>query len=238
MSIRVVLGEDNLLVREGLRSLLAHNASIEVINAAGDFDSLLSLCELDPPHVIVTDIRMPPTKTDEGIRLADALRERHPEIGVVVLSQFSTPAYALALFEHGADGRAYLLKDRVHNPAELTAAIRAVAEGGSWIDPKVVEELAKTRSRAENNPLKELTAREHEVLTEIAQGKSNAAIAQSLYLSKRAIEKHINMIFIKLGLADTEDVSRRVKAVLLLLAQDDGASTTRAADEFTAPSAH
>jgi DNA-binding NarL/FixJ family response regulator len=221
MPIRVVLGEDNLLVREGLRSLLAGDPSIEVINAAGDYDSLLSLCDEDPPTVVLTDIRMPPTETDEGIRLANELRERHPDIGVVVLSQFSTPVYALALFERGADGRAYLLKDRVHNRAELTAAIRAVAEGGSLIDPKVVEELAKSRSRAESNPLKELTARELEVLTEIAQGKSNAAIAQSMYLSKRAIEKHINLIFLKLGLADAGDVSRRVKAVLLLLSETE-----------------
>jgi DNA-binding NarL/FixJ family response regulator len=223
MPIRVVLGEDNLLVREGLRSLLAGDPSIEVIDAAGDYDTLLSLCDRDPPTVVLTDIRMPPTETDEGIRLANDLRERHPDIGVVVLSQFSTPVYALALFERGADRRAYLLKDRVHNRAELTAAIHAVAEGGSLIDPKVVEELAKSRSRAESNPLKELTAREFEVLTEIAQGKSNAAIAQSMYLSKRAIEKHINLIFLKLGLADAADVSRRVKAVLLLLAETDPA---------------
>jgi DNA-binding NarL/FixJ family response regulator len=221
MAIRVVLGEDNLLVREGLRSLLAANPSIEVIDAAGDYDALLALCDRDPPDVVVTDVRMPPTETDEGIRLANVLRDRHPGIGVVVLSQFSTPVYALALFEQGADGRAYLLKDRVHNPAELTAAIRAVADGGSLIDPKVVEELAKSKARSENSPLKELTAREHEVLTEIAQGKSNLAIAQSLYLSKRGIEKHINMIFIKLGLADAQDVSRRVKAVLLLLAEEE-----------------
>jgi DNA-binding NarL/FixJ family response regulator len=224
MAIRVVLGEDNLLVLEGLRSLLARNPSIEVIDAAGDYESLVSLCDKDPPDVVVTDVRMPPTETDEGIRLANEFRERHPDIGVVVLSQYSTPAYALALFEHGADGRAYMLKDRVHNPAELTAAIRAVDEGGSLIDPKVVEELAKSRARAENNPLKELTVREHEVLVEIAQGKSNQAIAESLYLSKRGIEKHINMIFIKLGLADAEDVSRRVKAVLLLLAETDDAA--------------
>jgi DNA-binding NarL/FixJ family response regulator len=221
MPIRVVLGEDNLLVREGLRSLLAGSPTIEVINAAGDYESLLALCRSDPPNVVVTDIRMPPTQTDEGIRLADEIRDRHPDIGVVVLSQFSTPTYALSLFERGADGRAYLLKDRVHNRAELTAAIHAVAEGGSLVDPKVVEELARSRLRAANNPLKELTGRELEVLREIAQGKSNAAIAESLYLSKRAIEKHINMIFIKLGLADAEDVSRRVKAVLILLSEGD-----------------
>src|SRR6188472_1464676 len=122
MTIRVILGEDNLLVREGLRSLLAGHPSIEVVDAAGDYDALISLCDRARPDVVVTDVRMPPTETDEGIRLANEFRERHPDIGVVVLSQYSTPAYALALFEHGADGRAYMLKDRVHNPAELTAA--------------------------------------------------------------------------------------------------------------------
>src|SRR4051812_20612551 len=162
MSIRVVLGEDNLLVREGIRSLLNGHPSIELVDAAGDYDSLLALCERDPPDVVVTDIRMPPTGTDEGIRLADALRLSHPQIGVVVLSQYSTPEYGLALFEHGAAGRAYLLKDRLHNRAELSAAIHEVAEGGSLVDAKLVEELAKSRSRAKNNPLNELTAREHE----------------------------------------------------------------------------
>ena len=142
--------------------------------------------------MVLTDIRMPPTHTDEGIRLAAELRDSHPEIGVVILSQFSDPSYALALLEQGSDGRAYLLKERVHNRAELMAAIRAVAEGGSMIDPKVVEALVVARSRAKRSPLNELTARELQVLAEIAQGKSNTAIADSLFLTKRAVEKHIN----------------------------------------------
>ncbi len=219
MPIRVVLGDDNLLVREGLRRLLDSDAEIEVIAAAGDFASLQEACDRERPDVVVTDIRMPPTQTDEGIRLAAGLRERHPEIGVVVLSQFSNPVYALALLEHGSDRRAYLLKDRLHNRAELTAAIRAVAAGGSLVDPKIVETLVHARTQADRSPVNELTAREREVLGEIAQGKSNPAIAESLHLSKRAVEKHINAIFLKLGLADAANVSKRVLAVLMLLAE-------------------
>jgi DNA-binding NarL/FixJ family response regulator len=169
---------------------------------------------------VLTDIRMPPSYTDEGIRLAAELRESHPEIGVVILSQFSDPTYALALLDHGSDGRAYLLKERVHNRAELMAAIRAVTASGSMIDPKVVEALVAARSRVEQSPLGELTARELEVLAEIAQGKSNTAIAESLFLTKRAVEKHINAIFWKLGLAEGTDVSRRVKAALMFLAEE------------------
>ncbi len=219
MPIRVVIGEDNLLVREGLRQLLDHDAEIEIVAAAGDAVTLGEACDRERPDVVVTDIRMPPTETDEGIRLAGELRERHPEMGVVVLSQFADPAYALALLEHGSDRRAYLLKERVHNRAELTAAIRAVATGGSLIDPKIVERLVHAREQAERSPLKDLTAREREVLGEIAQGKSNTAIAESLFLTKRAVEKHINAIFLKLGLADAQDVSKRVKATLILLSE-------------------
>jgi DNA-binding NarL/FixJ family response regulator len=162
----------------------------------------------------------PPTNTDEGIRFASELREQHPDIGVVILSQYADPTYALALLEDGSDGRAYLLKERVHNRAELMAAIRAVAEGGSMIDPKIVESLVTARSRAARSPLNQLTAREREVLAEIANGKSNTAIAADLYLTKRAVEKHINSIFLKLGLAYAEDVSKRVKATLMFLAEE------------------
>jgi DNA-binding NarL/FixJ family response regulator len=219
MPIRVVIGEDNLLVREGLRQLLERDPEIEIVAAAGDAATLSEACDRSRPDVLVTDIRMPPTETDEGIRLAGELRERHPEMGVVVLSQFADPIYALALLEHGSDRRAYLLKERVHNRAELTAAIRAVANGGSLIDPKIVEGLVHAREQADRSPLKDLTAREREVLGEIAQGKSNTAIAESLFLTKRAVEKHINAIFLKLGLADAEDVSKRVKATLILLSE-------------------
>jgi DNA-binding NarL/FixJ family response regulator len=220
MPIRVAVGEDSLLVREGICELLATEPDVEVIAAVGDLPSLRDAVESETPDVVLTDIRMPPHRSDEGIRFAVELRETRPDIGVVVLSQHSDPAYALALLESGSDRRAYLLKDRVSNRAELVAAIRAVASGGSLIDPKVVEALVAARTRAERSPLNELTPREREVLAEIAQGKSNAAIGDSLFLTKRAVEKHINSIFMKLGLAESEDVSKRVKAALLLLAED------------------
>jgi DNA-binding NarL/FixJ family response regulator len=222
MAIRVALGEDSLIVREGVRQLLDASPELEVVATAADFDTLREACERERPDVVITDIRMPPTQTDEGIRLAEELRHSHPEMGVVVLSQFGDPVYALALLEHGSDRRAYLLKQRVHNRAELTAAIQAVAAGGSMIDPKIVEELVHARSQAERSPLNDLTPRERDVLSEIARGKSNAAIAESLFLTKRAVEKHINAIFLKLGLADSEDVSKRVAAVLMLLSDADG----------------
>jgi DNA-binding NarL/FixJ family response regulator len=220
MAIRVVLGEDSLIVREGVRQLLSADANVEIVAAVADFDALRDACDRHRPDVLLTDIRMPPTNTDEGIRLASELRDSHPAIGVVVLSQYSDPVYALALLERGSDRRAYLLKERVHNRAELMTAIRAVADGGSMIDPKIVESLVAARSQVERSPLDELTAREREVLAEIAQGKSNTAIAGSLYLTKRAVEKHINSIFLKLGLADAEDVAKRVKAALMFLADE------------------
>jgi DNA-binding NarL/FixJ family response regulator len=219
MAVRVVLGDDSLIVREGLRQLLAGDRTLEIVAAVGDAAALRYACEQESPDVVITDIRMPPSNTDEGIRLAVELRESRPEIGVVVLSQYSDPAYALALLDRGSDGRAYLLKERVHNRAELTAAIHAVADGGSMIDPKIVEKLVQARGRVENSPLNDLTAREREVLSEIAQGKSNTAIAESLFLTKRAVEKHINAIFLKLGLADAQDVSKRVTASLMLLSE-------------------
>jgi DNA-binding NarL/FixJ family response regulator len=219
MAIRVALGDDSLIVREGVRQLLDSDSTMEVIAAAGDVGTLLDVCDRDQPDVVITDIRMPPTNTDDGIRLAMELRRRHPEMGVVVLSQYSDAIYALALLEEGSDRRAYLLKERVHNRAELTAAIHAVADGGSMIDPKIVEQLVRARGIAESSPLNELTVREREVLSEIAQGKSNTAIAESLFLTKRAVEKHINAIFLKLGLADAQDVSKRVKAALMLLSE-------------------
>ena len=228
MTIRVALGEDSLIVREGVRQLLAIDPDVDVVAAVADFDSLRAACDEHVPDVVLTDIRMPPTHTDEGIRLAGELREAHPGIGVVVLSQFSDPMYALALLERGSDRRAYLLKERVHNRAELMAAIRAVADGGSMIDPKIVESLVSARSRAERSPLNELTAREREVLSEIAQGKSNTAIAEALFLTKRAVEKHINSIFLKLGLADAEDVSKRVKAALMFLSDAEGVDAANA----------
>jgi DNA-binding NarL/FixJ family response regulator len=217
MPIRIALGEDSLLVREALRRLLTGDPELELVAAVGDLESLREACARQRPDVVITDIRMPPTETDEGIRLAGELRDTAPETGVVVLSQYSDPLYALALLDRGSERRAYLLKERVHNRAELTAAIHAVANGGSLIDPRIVDALVRARAQAERSPLHELTAREREVLGQIAQGKSNAAIADSLALTKRAVEKHINAIFLKLGLADAQDVSRRVKATLIML---------------------
>lgn len=216
---RVVLAEDSFIVREGLREILAAHERIDVVASCGDLDELLAAVDSERPDVVVTDIRMPPTSTDEGIRAAAELRERHPEVGVVVLSQHDDPVYVLALLESGSAGRAYLLKERVHDRLQLTAAVDAVAAGGSVIDPKVVEVLVAARTRAAQSPLAELTARETEVLGEIAQGKSNTAIAESLVLTKRAVEKHIHSIFMKLDLAYEQDVSKRVKAALLFLAE-------------------
>ena len=217
--IRVALGEDSLIMREGVRKLLAVDPEVEIVAAVADQVSLRQACEEHQPDVVVSDIRMPPTHTDEGIQLAAELRESHPEIGVVILSQFADPSYALALLDHGSDRRAYLLKERVHDRQQLVAAIEAVASGESVIDSKIVEGLVRARAEAERSPLHELTSREREVLSEIAQGKSNSAIAESLFLTKRAVEKHINAIFLKLGLADADDVSKRVKATLMLLAE-------------------
>src|SRR4051812_2063794 len=191
---------------------------VQVVRSCVDRDSLLRAIEEEEPDAVVTDIRMPPSETDEGIEVAHQLRESHPGIGVVVLSQFAEPRYPLALLESGSHGRAYLLKDSVHDRAQLVAAIEAVVAGESVIDPKVVEVLVDAQAQRASSPLSELTPREYEVLGEIAQGKSNAAIAESLFLTKRAVEKHINAIFMKLNLANADDVSRRVKATLMFLA--------------------
>ena len=219
MSLRVVLAEDNYLVREGVRRLLEAQGGVEIVAACGDLDALLAAVAAQAPDVVLTDIRMPPTGTDEGIRAAARLRQTHPGVGVVVLSQYDEPAYALALLEGGSGGRAYLLKERVSDPEHLVGAIREVAAGGSVIDSKVVEALVASRSRATQSPLAWLTSRERDVLAEMAQGKNNAAIAASLSLTVRAVEKHINAIFSKLPLAEDREADRRVKAVLLFLAE-------------------
>ena len=221
MPIRVALAEDSYIVREGIEQLLAGSPEVTVDASCGDMESLLEAVEANDIDVVVTDIRMPPTGTDEGIKIAAKLRETHPKIGVVILSQYADPSYALRLLDTGSDGRAYLLKDRIHDRAELVGAIEAAAQGRSVIDPKVVEILVQAQARAENSPLAELTPRELEVLSAIAEGKSNSSIAEDLVLTKRAVEKHINAIFLKLGLTysdGAEDVSKRVTAALLFLA--------------------
>lgn len=212
------MAEDSLLVREGIAKLLDAQDDIEVVAMVGDLPSLLETVAADPPDVVMTDIRMPPTGTDEGVRAANTLRESHPELGVVVLSQYAEPSYALALLEEGSARRAYLLKERVSDPDQIITAIRDVAHGGSVIDPKVVEVLVAARSRARTSPLEHLTPREREVLAEIAQGRNNAAVGAALGLSERAVEKHISSVFSKLGLSEEPDTHRRVKAVLLYLA--------------------
>jgi DNA-binding NarL/FixJ family response regulator len=218
MTTRVVVADDSYLIREALVQLLAEDGEVEVVAACGDYDATLAAVEAQRPDVVVTDIRMPPSQTDEGIRVAQALHELSPETGVVVLSQYSDPQYALLLLEHGSAGRAYLLKERVHDRAELASAVAEVAQGGSVIDPKIIDVLVAARTRAEESPLAELTPREREILAEIAAGKSNTAIAESLVLTKRAVEKHINSIFLKLGLSQSQDASKRVKATLMFLA--------------------
>ena len=217
VAIRVALAEDSLIVLEGLQQLLSTEPDITLVSSCGDLDSLLEAVETHAPDVVLTDIRMPPNQTDEGIRAATTLSETHPQTGVVVLSQYSEPSYALSLLEGGSDRRGYLLKERVHDRSQLVSAVETVAAGGSVIDPRVVEVLVASKARAESSTLAELTPRELEVLAEIAQGKSNSAIADSLVLTKRAVEKHINSIFLKLNLSEAEDVSKRVKAALVFL---------------------
>jgi DNA-binding NarL/FixJ family response regulator len=217
--IRLVLAEDHYLVREGIRRLLETQPDLEIVAVCGDLDSLLAAVDAERPDVVLTDIRMPPRGEDEGIQAAERLRELNPGVGVVVLSQYANPSYALALLKGGSAGRAYLLKERVEDPEQLAAAIHAVAEGGSVIDPKVVEALVAESARGERSPLHELTPRERDVLSEIAEGKNNAAIATALFLTERSVEKVIHSIFLKLGLTWETAVHKRVKAVILYLAE-------------------
>ncbi|MFN3219999.1 MAG: response regulator [Acidimicrobiales bacterium] len=214
--MRVVLADDSLLIRQGVRALLDEIADIDVVAECGTYDELLDAVTDHEPDVVVTDIRMPPTHGDEGIRAALAIRAASPEVGVVVLSQFSEPEYVLMLFEHGSDGLGYLLKERVGNIDELERAIRAVASGGSSVDPEIIDVLVRGRSGG-GGVLDRLTPRETEVLAAIAEGLNNAAIAERLVLSDKAVGKHINSIFSKLDLGAADDVHRRVKAVLLWL---------------------
>jgi DNA-binding NarL/FixJ family response regulator len=219
---RLVVAEDAYLIREGIRSALEREKDeVEVLEYCPDLDTLLHAVEEHRPNVVITDIRMPPTNTDEGIRAAAALRESRPEIGVVVISQYVSPHYALKLFEHGSAGRAYLLKERVGHRIQLLEAIREVAAGGSVVDPKVVDVLVEARMRAKNSLLSRLSTREREVLAGVATGASNAAIAESLFLTKRAVEKNINSLFAKLDLTDDKTTSRRVQAALLFIADAD-----------------
>ena len=224
MALRVVIAEDSLLVREGVRQVIDRQDDLEVVGDCPDLPSLRELVQQSAPDVVVTDVRMPPSFGDEGIQMAVELRDSHPDIGVVVLSQYAEPAYANQLLSGGSAGRAYLLKERVSEPDQLAEAIRTVARGGSVIDPTVVDMLVSASSRGPSSPLSTLTPRELEVLDHVAQGKSNAAVAASLFLTERAVEKHINALFAKLGLAATPDVNRRVTAVLMHLSERGAAN--------------
>jgi DNA-binding NarL/FixJ family response regulator len=215
--LRIALADGNLIAREGVARILAADPRMDVVASCENLPALLAAIESERPDVLVTDVRLGPTSTDEGIRLAAQLRQQRPEIGVVVLGNHAEAADALALLEPGSEGRAYLLKDRIHDGAQLVAAVDLVAAGDSVLDSRIVESLRAGALQVERSPLAELTGREREVLAEIAKGHSNAAIAARLFLSKRAVEKHINSIFMKLNLTFAEDVSKRVTATLVFL---------------------
>ena len=219
MAIRVVLADDHYLVREGVRRLLETQLDVEVVAVCATRDEVVAAVDAELPDVVVTDIRMPPTGTDEGVQIAEWLRENHPGTGVVVLSQYAQPSYALAMLEHGTAGRGYLLKERVDDVEQLADAIRSVAGGGSTIDPLVVEALIAAQLQKSSSPLDELTPRERDVLREMAQGKNNASIAESLFLTERSVEKVIHAVFVKLGLAWEPSIHKRVKAVIMYLSE-------------------
>jgi DNA-binding NarL/FixJ family response regulator len=221
MTIRVALADDSLLIRAGLEQILAGEPEIDLVASCADVDELLDVITSTDVDVVLTDIRMPPTMSDEGIQLASRLREVAPTVGVLILSNYGDAHYALELLESGAERRGYLLKERIHDRAQLRAAILSIARGGSMMDPKIVDGLVAERLRREGSSLASLSPREREVLGEIAQGKNNAAIAESLVLTKRAVEKHINSIFLKLDLALADDVNKRVKAALLFLSDKE-----------------
>ena len=218
--ISILIAEDSLLVRDSVARALSTDPDVTVVGAAEDYDSAVELIEQHRPTIVVTDIRMPPTSTDEGIRLARWMRTAHPDVGVIVLSQYAEPSYAAGLLEDGTAGRGYLLKERVSHFDELNDAVRQVAAGGTVLDPLVVEALLNQPRSAPT--LSRLTPREREVLSELATGFSNRTVAQRLVLSQRAVEKHINSIFAKLELTADDAVDRRVKAVLMFL--NDGGS--------------
>lgn len=218
MPVRTVVVDDSLLVREGVLRLLEFDPGIEVIAACGDPAQALRTVAETQPDVVLTDIRMPPTHTDEGISLAHTLRELYPDVGVVVLSQHVSAEYAIGLLDQGSAGRGYLLKDRLHDLEMLTGALADVAAGGCRVDPLVVHALASERGATES-PLDQLTPRENEILADIAEGASNQAIADRRVLTRRAVEKHASSIFQKLGLTDDPGGNRRVKAVLVYLAE-------------------
>lgn len=217
MTLRVVVAEDHALLREGLRSMIESTGEIELVATCGDLPELLVAVDEHVPDIVLTDIRMPPGRTDEGVRAAEYVRRHHPDMAVVLLSSFVDPGYVRTLLRQGTERRGYLLKERVSDVGELIAALQTVASGGSVMDPKVVEALVNARARTGDADLSRLSAREREVLGEMAQGRNNAAIAASLFITQRAVEKHINSIFSKLGVSVEQEAHPRVRAVLLYL---------------------
>jgi len=219
MNLRVVIAEDNTLLREGLRGLISAVDDLSLVATCASLDELFTALDTHAPDVVLTDIRMPPTRSDEGLQAARHCRKHFPGTGVVLLSQFADPGYVKALLEDGAEGRGYLLKERVGDVAELVSALRTVAAGGSVVDPKVVEALVQSGSRRGNADLDRLSTREREVLGQMALGHNNAAIATSLFITQRAVEKHINSIFAKLGVGVEDQAHPRVRAVLMYLSE-------------------
>ena len=216
-ALRVVIADDEYLVREGARSVLSAVPGIEVVGLAADPAELMTTIEEHEPDAVLLDIRMPPTHQTEGIDAAHDIREQHPRIGVVILSQHADPEYALDLLKDGSKGFAYLLKERLGSPMQLAEALREVASGGSILDPKVVDALLEDQRQRSRSRLHGLTPRENEVLELMAAGRTNASIARALVLSERAVEKHINAIFRKLDLSEELDINHRVAAVLFFL---------------------
>jgi DNA-binding NarL/FixJ family response regulator len=222
MAVRVVFADDNFLVREGVAGLLNETAEVDLVETVGDPEALHRAVALHRPDAVLTDIRMPPTFTNEGIDAAKRIRAEFPSTGVVVLSQYVEDAYAFELLSDGVEGLGYLLKERVTDVEELVRALQDVARGGSALDPKVVEGLLARKNAETGSALRGLTERELEVLAELATGRSNAATAKSLYMSERAVEKHVGSVFQKLGLVSESDTNRRVMAVLAYLEATGG----------------
>ena len=218
VSIRIVIGDDDYLVRQGIERALESQNDLEILASCDGYDSLVDAVERHQPDVVVTDIRMPPTMSDEGVRLASYLAATRPTTGVVVLSQYDEPEYVLALLEPGAERRSYLLKEKISDVDQLAAAVRSVADGGSVIDPQVVERLVQAKANRKPK-LEWLTPRERDVLEAMARGMSNSAIGTHLGIGLRSVEKHISSIFAKLGLSEEMDVHRRVQAVLTFLSE-------------------
>ena len=220
-ALRVIIADDSYLIREGLRQLLAMVPQFQVVAQCVDAPTLLAAVAADPPDVVVTDIRMPPTQTDEGMQIAKQLRKTHPRVGVVVLSQHGSAQYAAELLASGAGGRGYLLKDRIHDLDHLVSTITAVAAGECRIDARLIDEWVARRGAHQHSRLEALTPRQRQIMADVAEGKSNMAIARDRSLTVRAVEKHVSEIFDRLGLTSDETISRRVHATLLYLSQRD-----------------